>query len=359
VQRGVDVMVEKKREYWADMAKGFLMILVVIGHSPYYEEYMTYIYWFHMPAFFILSGLFFKPIYQISDLWPTIKKRFFQLIVPYLSYLVLITIYRYSIQIMDGNFEISWYTNDILKLLVGGRFARGDYGVFWFITCLFVSQILFTLICLFFKNWQSQFILLLFCYTLAHIEGIYAMEIIGGRPSVASQEILVLWNIDVALLSVVYYSLGFYFGKYVKNMSWKFSLAGLIVFFFFVILYKTEFIHYDLNMKFLDYENFFLDLLIPISMTITLCGFFRFLEKVFVSRLLVLIQNHSLTIMYLHIFANNLLSNYFEYGTLMYTFVGVFIPLVFSTFIINKSKVLKMYLFGSFPRKLVKGDLKS
>ena len=66
----------KKRLMWVDVTKGFLMILVVIGHYPGEVDFpfITYIYWFHMPAFFLLSGLFFKEIAKNESSKPIIKK---------------------------------------------------------------------------------------------------------------------------------------------------------------------------------------------------------------------------------------------------------------------------------------------
>ena len=41
-----------------DIMKSFLIICVVIGHT--YIEWTKYIYWFHMPVFFMISGYFLK-----------------------------------------------------------------------------------------------------------------------------------------------------------------------------------------------------------------------------------------------------------------------------------------------------------
>ena len=59
-----------KRVKYIDTAKGYLMILVVIGHvlivlNPDYDKiYFTapqaFIYTFHMPAFFVLHGIVFN-----------------------------------------------------------------------------------------------------------------------------------------------------------------------------------------------------------------------------------------------------------------------------------------------------------
>lgn len=44
-----------------DIAKGLLILLVVVGHtSGLNNDVSRYILWFHMPCFFIISGLFMK-----------------------------------------------------------------------------------------------------------------------------------------------------------------------------------------------------------------------------------------------------------------------------------------------------------
>lgn len=112
----------KKRITWVDITKGFLMILVVIGHYPGELEFplAKYIYWFHMPAFFILSGLFFKPVLEKKDIKLTVYKRFMQLIFPYLFFLTSITLVRYGMEISSGNLDIQWYLNDLWTIAVGG-----------------------------------------------------------------------------------------------------------------------------------------------------------------------------------------------------------------------------------------------
>lgn len=50
----------KKRINWVDALKGFGIILVAIGHSGCPQLLLHWIYIFHMPLFFMLSGLMFK-----------------------------------------------------------------------------------------------------------------------------------------------------------------------------------------------------------------------------------------------------------------------------------------------------------
>ena len=61
------------------------MVLVFTGHLgaswfPQLEPLLTAIYTFHMPLFFLLSGLFFKPTVNLLNL---IIKRAKTLLIPY------------------------------------------------------------------------------------------------------------------------------------------------------------------------------------------------------------------------------------------------------------------------------------
>ncbi len=48
------------RIYWIDCAKGITILLVIIGHSIYNPMVRGPIFSFHMPLFFILSGMTYK-----------------------------------------------------------------------------------------------------------------------------------------------------------------------------------------------------------------------------------------------------------------------------------------------------------
>ncbi|MGE7983034.1 acyltransferase family protein [Solibacillus sp. NPDC093137] len=324
----------KKRITWVDITKGFLMILVVIGHYPGELEFplAKYIYWFHMPAFFILSGLFFKPILDKKEIKLTIHKRFMQLIFPYLFFLVSITLVRYGMEIFSGNWDIEWYLNDLWTLAIGGRFIRGAYGVFWFVTTLFFTYLLFMWLTTYFTR-VKQFIILGLFYVIAHFESIIAMKVISGKPSEAAQSIPMIWNIDVAMMAIVYFAIGYYFKELWMDISKRWMGAAVFLSATTLLLDRFNIIDYRLSMKFLRYEHFILDLVIPISFTIVLVGCFQLLAAKLSLNWLQKIENHSLTIMYLHIFADIILNDYLTYGLIGYTTIGIFIPIIVSILI--------------------------
>lgn len=51
---------------WIDMAKGYGVILVILGHFGL-EKLGYWIYSFHMPLFFFLAGYVFKEKLKIKD----------------------------------------------------------------------------------------------------------------------------------------------------------------------------------------------------------------------------------------------------------------------------------------------------
>lgn len=76
----------RQRIDWIDTAKGLCMILVIVGHTlPYGNLMRNFIFSFHMPAFFFLTGYTARR----PDTWQgfarRVKKDFAALIVPVLG----------------------------------------------------------------------------------------------------------------------------------------------------------------------------------------------------------------------------------------------------------------------------------
>jgi len=103
-------------------------------------------------------------------------------------------------------------------------------------------------------------------------------------------------------------------------------------------------------LKFLRYEHFVLDLIIPLSFTLVLVGVFQLIAAQLSLKWLQKIEKHSLTIMYLHIFTDILLNDYFTYGVVGFTAFGLVIPIVVSI-IIQKLIPHGKLLLGGFSQK--------
>lgn len=142
----------EKRPNFIDYAKTLSIYLVVLGHFTYsfnipFEDVpvwnlMHVITLFHMPFFFIVSGMLFNK----SELCTTLSKGWIQLIVPYL----LIALISFGIVLLTDN-HIS--NIDILKYIAGvvsGYDLPKSFslpcGAMWFCYALFFIKILYILI---------------------------------------------------------------------------------------------------------------------------------------------------------------------------------------------------------------------
>ena len=91
----------QKRLIWADAAKGWLILLVIMGHciaatigndAANVDYWWCLIYSFHMPAFFAISGFFAYRAHvtkQYINIGKIISRRFQQLMVPFLLWSIV------------------------------------------------------------------------------------------------------------------------------------------------------------------------------------------------------------------------------------------------------------------------------
>lgn len=100
----------KSRVQWVDTAKALAIIFVVMGHMGYSEEVRTLIYGFHMPLFFMLSGMF---VSTKDNFHQFLLKKMKTLLVPYLCFNVIFLLFDCVIALVS-NHDVS-----IIKPMVG------------------------------------------------------------------------------------------------------------------------------------------------------------------------------------------------------------------------------------------------
>lgn len=117
---------ERKVEF--DILKGILIVLVVIGHAIVSDTALhKVIFWFHMPAFFMITG-------YLTTRWnnsrKTIIRRIKRLVVPYFSYSVLLFCL----------FHPEPLVKNIARVLYAGHMNITTYSYpFWFVNAMFVA----------------------------------------------------------------------------------------------------------------------------------------------------------------------------------------------------------------------------
>lgn len=122
-------MTQEKRIDWIDVLKGWGIILIVIGHMPIPSVLREWIFSFHVPLFFFVSGYLYKPGKYSFKEWIFRKSK--SLLIPYLFFMVLCFATNYFVLGKDvGSMIPKWI-------------IRGCGGwPIWFLYVLFLSELL-------------------------------------------------------------------------------------------------------------------------------------------------------------------------------------------------------------------------
>lgn len=192
----------ESRIEWADIFKGIVIVLVVIGHAT--GKFNTWIYQFHMAAFFFISG-YLSNITKRSDVSMVVKKCC-TILLPYFS-LGLVGILLNAVFSKTGLHEFLFGSEYIgIGIAVKEMFLKGNiyvqyWGTFWFLIALFGVELLH-IIC-YQLNRKKLNIIYFIVSAILFIMG-YAFVKNGVTPRI--------WIVDVdqVLIAQFYYTIGLF-----------------------------------------------------------------------------------------------------------------------------------------------------
>jgi fucose 4-O-acetylase-like acetyltransferase len=202
-------MLEKRLEY-IDIARGIGILLVVLGHSDaraISPLLFQWIYSFHMPLFFFLSGMFFKPDLAFGAL---LRRRWESLVKPYLFVIALVFFFTVFFTGTGLNMALS----RAVKALYGTGYYL-DWTVWWFLPALFFSTLLawgFYRLFGGLKLWWRWLISLLLLPAGAWMIARFA----PWQLSILGRDLTLMglpWNLDLVLLTGFFFIVGFETGK--------------------------------------------------------------------------------------------------------------------------------------------------
>lgn len=147
------------RQMWIDVAKGVLILLVVVGHSvgtgfhlpgpkwacELFQGIYKVIYTFHMPAFFVLAGVTWSA--GKSGFGGYVRKKAFRLLTPYYAFGLVFVMLGFFVGGVaasnDGYYggDVNSNLNVFVDFLLGGACPLNS--PLWFLPCLFVVELLY------------------------------------------------------------------------------------------------------------------------------------------------------------------------------------------------------------------------
>lgn len=142
----MSILQNNSRIYWLDYAKVIGILLMIYGHGGLCGDLRNYIYSFHMPMFFFISGMFYKPL-SLKD---TIRKNWMGLLVPYLLLNMLCYIPQLLSLLWHGALTIDKVCYSWGAVLLGlGYNINGFVPIStpcWFIYVLFIAKVLMAMV---------------------------------------------------------------------------------------------------------------------------------------------------------------------------------------------------------------------
>lgn len=119
-----------------DIVRVLGIVAIVVGHVWGNEEWAkSWLYTWHVPVFFVITGYLWKPNRSSSD---ELRRRTKTLLVPYIAWLVIVTVTYQGVLLYQGQPA----TGGLLgNLALGGWWIARPYSAFWFVTALFFAAI--------------------------------------------------------------------------------------------------------------------------------------------------------------------------------------------------------------------------
>lgn len=235
---------ENKRIEWVDILKGFGILFMLIGHRIGSEgEGISYalLVWicsFHMPLFFFLSGYTFN-VERYKGRKGFIAfgvKKIKTLLVPmalFSIFSICFEIFYYGMifKSIDGYDTL---INGLAGIIVQGN--QIEFGArYWFLPCIFISEVLFYIIL---KNRVIPILLAsLFLYAMGYIWIIR----IG---------ILLPWSLETSFVTIVFICIGYVTRK--KNIVDKISNKYVMALMMLLLNIVFTYINYSVLGKYID-----------------------------------------------------------------------------------------------------------
>ena len=183
----------KERIVWLDYGKAIAIYLVVLAHTALYKPAEGFIYTFHMPFFFFMSGYLFS-YSKYPSYMEFVKRRFRQLLVPY----VVINMITYLLWLLvlrtvgsDAGEDVGALSPLMAAVTVNATEMVHDVPL-WFLAALFMVENLYYLL---YKNARYRVVVTLLLLLLAVLNNTY-------------NTVRLPFCIDISLVALLFYRLG-------------------------------------------------------------------------------------------------------------------------------------------------------
>lgn len=198
---------------WIDVAKGIGIILVMFAHVNYTPAILDTIYSFHMPLFFLISGILYNK-HKYSSFKIFIRRKLQTLICPYILFYLFSLTYIYFIESLASGFSafnFSAFCRDFLQMFISQGSKKVVSAPLWFVPCLFAVEIIYYFV----SKIDKSFPILLISVFFAFTGWIFETYIVH------QYNIFLFWSIDSAMFAFGFFTIGNLFSSRLnQGLKW-------------------------------------------------------------------------------------------------------------------------------------------
>lgn len=286
-------MTKGSRIVWIDQLRAVAFLLVIIGHTYVNADVKSVIYSFHMPLFFMISGLTINREKVLNTPFKDLAAKYFKrLVIPYvwmnfIAYPIFIATYNIMLK---NDYSLLSVLESVL--ISNGSMIFSTTNAMWFVTSLFLSLII---VCAFIKLTKGSYPL---CLALSALSVCFGLE---------SRGVHMPWHLNVSLVAVGYLFIGFSFMQiYKKNRERFDGLKPLPRIFYIILLSALGYYLNTLNGR--------------VSMTVNKYG------RSYVLSLVVSLCFCAVSFLAVSVLPNIKILSYIGQNTLLY--LGIHIPII-------------------------------
>ena len=186
---------------FADGARGFMILLMLVGHADPPKLLFKLIYGFHMPFFFLLSGYLYHAEKYAQMRFPAYcKARFRAYVIPYFLYAFCNLLVNIPIEVHQGVVGKALLASTAKHVFwifyaIGDKARTPNCTPLWFLPCLFLCCLLFYGLQRIPKESLRWAVCGVFCAAAFLLSEMRAPQL----P----------WHVDTALLGTTYMQIGF------------------------------------------------------------------------------------------------------------------------------------------------------
>jgi acyltransferase len=229
---------------WIDYAKFLGIFLVALGHTKLPVSLINFIYSFHMPLFFFISGFLFNPE-KYATLRQFAARRARQLLIPYLIAAAITYVFWVFVGRkfgVDATLDIP-----LLTPLIGTFYGTDSgynlvhCGSLWFLPCLFLTELIYFTVARTSRYWLLLALLFV------------------GYVNYRLHHFMLPFSFDVALVALYFYAAGHLLKKPVSAIAGLSPVVkGLVALVSCLMVIYLANVNGRSDMSSNSYHNFFL-----------------------------------------------------------------------------------------------------